>query len=204
MKNYDLSELCFLIVDPNRHMRGLLRDVLHALGVYRIETARDGGSGFTVGRKASPHVILTEWAMSPMSGLEFIKEARTNKRYPNPYVAVIMLTSYCERHHVIEARDASVSEFLVKPISVKALYDRIVEVIEFSRSYVISPSFTGPCRRRGPDSGYISPGRRQADREKEEAAAAGAKAEEEAAAMSQDEVASKLGKKTDDRRGGPR
>ncbi len=147
MKNCDLSELCFLIVDPNRHMRGL----------------------------------------------EFIKEVRTNKRYPNPYVAVIMLTSYCERHHVIEARDAGVNEFLVKPISVKALYDRIVEVIEFSRSYVISSSFTGPCRRRSPDPGYIGPGRRQADREKEEAAA-----------MSQDEVASKLGKKTDNWHGGPR
>ncbi|HIJ92183.1 MAG: response regulator [Rhodospirillales bacterium] len=175
------------------------------LASYHIETARDGGSGFTVGRKTSPHVILTEWAMSPMSGLEFIKEVRTNKRYPNPYVAVIMLTSYCERHHVIEARDAGVNEFLVKPISVKALYDRIVEVIEFSRSYVISPSFTGPCRRRSPDSGYIGLGRRQADREKEEtAAAARVKAEEEAAAMSQDEVASKLGKKTDNWRGGPR
>ena len=118
MKNYDLSELCFLIVDPNRHMRGLLRNVLHALGVHRIETTGDGGSGFTVGRKASPHVILTEWAMSPMSGLEFIKEVRTNKRYPNPYVAAIMLMSYCERHHVIEARGGGI----VFPAAVPLLF----------------------------------------------------------------------------------
>ncbi len=162
-----------------------MKDVLCSLGVHRIEMARDGDSGFSVARKVSP----------------------------NPYVAVIMLTSYCEQHHVIEARDVGVNEFLVKPISVKALYNRIVEVIEFSRSYVISFSYTGPSRRRNTGSGYIGSRRRQADREEEETAAkakakakaeaeeesaAKAKAEKEAAAMSQDEVVAKLGKKTND------
>jgi two-component system, chemotaxis family, chemotaxis protein CheY len=72
----------------------------------------------------------------------------------NPYVPIIMVTGHAERRRVTEARDAGVTEFLVKPISAKALYQRIVSVVMMPRPYIKTATYFGPCRRRTPNPNF--------------------------------------------------
>ena len=65
---------------------------------------------------------------------------------------------------MLEARDAGVTEFLVKPVSAKALVDRLRTVIERQRMFVRAESYTGPDRRRRTTAGYKGPLRRDTDR----------------------------------------
>jgi len=69
-----------------------------------------------------------------------------------------MMSGQCEYKHVIVARDVGVNEFLAKPISPTALYQRVVPVIENPRAFISQKSYTGPCRRRhslGPPPGVV-------------------------------------------------
>jgi len=79
----------------------------------------------------------------------------------NPYVPIIMLTGHSEKKRVVTARDAGVTEFLAKPISAKALYQRILNVVANPRPFIKTKNYFGPDRRRSVTSTYIGPERRK-------------------------------------------
>jgi DNA-binding response OmpR family regulator len=81
----------------------------------------------------------------------------------NPYVPIIMLTGHSEKKRVIAARDAGVTEFLAKPISAKALYQRILNIVVNPRPFIKSKSYFGPDRRRTVAVNYTGPERRKGD-----------------------------------------
>ena len=74
-----------------------------------------------------------------------------------------MMTGHTDRKHVIEARDAGVNEFIAKPLTAKALIDRMRSVINNDRHWVKCSSFTGPDRRRRKNDSYAGPFRRATD-----------------------------------------
>ena len=78
----------------------------------------------------------------------------------NPYVPIIMLTGHSEKRRVTIARDAGVTEFLAKPISAKALYQRILTVVASPRPFIKTKTYFGPDRRRNVTVKYIGPERR--------------------------------------------
>src|SRR6516225_2317037 len=78
----------------------------------------------------------------------------------NPYVPIIMLTGHSEKKRVIAARDAGVTEFLAKPISAKALYQRILNVVANPRPFIKTRTYFGPDRRRNVNPNYSGPDRR--------------------------------------------
>jgi DNA-binding response OmpR family regulator len=75
-----------------------------------------------------------------------------------------MLTGHSEKRRVTVARDAGVTEFLAKPISAKALYQRILNVVVNPRPFVKTKSYFGPDRRRNVNPNYIGPERRKGGR----------------------------------------
>ncbi|MEI6101921.1 MAG: response regulator, partial [Eubacteriales bacterium] len=95
-----------------------------------------------------PDVILLDWEMPGMSGIELTRLIRSSEKGPNRFIPIVMLSGYSVREQVIEARDAGVTEFLCKPVSAKALYKRIVSMITEPRPFVSSSTFFGPDRRR--------------------------------------------------------
>jgi len=113
-------------------------------------------------RDLNPDVILLDWMMDGMTGLDFVKMVRTSSASANPFVPIIMLTGYTQVDHVRAARDAGVNEFLAKPVSVKAVMTRLTAVIEHPRSYVRTKVYFGPCRRRRGHEEYRGPERRTA------------------------------------------
>jgi DNA-binding response OmpR family regulator len=79
----------------------------------------------------------------------------------NPFVPIIMLTGHTEKQRVTAARDAGITEFLAKPISAKALYQRIVNVVANPRPFIKTKTYFGPDRRRAINPNYVGPERRK-------------------------------------------
>jgi len=143
-----LENIEFLVVDDNAGMRMVIKNVLHALQVKRIKEADNGETAFDIVRTTPPDIILSDWEMSPVDGLEFTRMIRNSEQSPNPFLPVIMVSGYAQRGRVLAARDAGVTEFVVKPISAKTLFSRVRAVIESPRPFVRTKTFFGPDRRR--------------------------------------------------------
>ncbi|MEE8393938.1 MAG: response regulator [Rhodospirillales bacterium] len=160
--SYNLSNLSFLVVDDNKNMRLLIIQVMHALGIREIKEAEDGSSALKALKTFPIDIVICDWNMEPLDGIDFTRTVRTASDSPNPFVPIIMLTGHTEMSRVEEARDAGVHEFLAKPISAKSLYQRIVSVVEVTRNFIRSPKYTGPDRRRSKGKSlYMGPERRK-------------------------------------------
>jgi CheY-like chemotaxis protein len=116
-------------------------------------------------RDINPDVIVLDWVMEGMSGVDLVRMIRSNPQAPNPFVPVIMLTGHTSMEHVRQARDAGINEFIAKPVSVKTMMSRLVAVIEHPRPYVRTGSFFGPCRRRRNVGDYHGAERREQSKE---------------------------------------
>lgn len=160
MSGYRFERLKILVVDDNQHMRKLVVTILQAFGVVQIFEAGDGNKAWSVLRESNPDVVILDWMMDGMNGLEVAKLVRTSPASPNPFVPIIMLTGYTQVEHVRAARDAGINEFLAKPVSVKAIMSRLVAVIENPRPFVRTKAYFGPCRRRRGKDEYRGPERR--------------------------------------------
>ena len=141
-------------------MRKLVVTILQAFGVSQIHEADSGNRAWIVLRDSNPDVIVADWVMEGMSGIELVQKIRTDPSTPNPFVPVIMLTGHTHIDHVRQARDAGVNEFIAKPVSVKTMMSRLVAVIEHPRPYVRTSAYFGPCRRRRGVDEYRGPERR--------------------------------------------
>ena len=148
MSGYRFDRLKVLVVDDNAHMRKLVVTILQAFGVLQIHEADSGERAWVVLRESNPDVVVLDWMMEGMSGLDLVNMIRSNPQAPNPFVPVIMLTGHTHIDQVKQARDAGVNEFIAKPVSVKTMMQRLVSVIETPRPYVRTKAYFGPCRRR--------------------------------------------------------
>ncbi len=145
---YHFDRLNVLVLDDNRNMRTLVQSILFALGVRNIHEAHDVKQAFRDLQYFHADIVITDWHMEPLNGLDFVRMVRTSEDSPNPYVPIIMLTGHTELHRVCEARDSGVNEFLAKPISAKSLYSRLTSIIECPRPFIRTKTYFGPCRRR--------------------------------------------------------
>jgi two-component system chemotaxis response regulator CheY len=128
MIRIDFNKIRFLVIDDNAHMRRILRTLLHGFGARDVYEAEDGAAGLEAFTHFVPDIVITDWAMPIFHGLELAQMIRQPGANSNPYVPIIMLTGHSEKKRVTGARDAGVTEFMAKPISAKALYQRILNV----------------------------------------------------------------------------
>lgn len=150
-------------------MRRLMAAVLTSLGVGRVVTANDGEEGYQRFMEHKPDIILTDWLMKPVDGLELTKRVRHQEALlPKRYVPIIMVTGYTAEHRIREARDAGVTEILVKPFTAGDLTRRLAYVVNRPRDFVECDLFFGPDRRRRVDPGFQGPFRRRSDRGEKE------------------------------------
>jgi len=160
-KELRLEELRVLLVDDNADMRSLVKSLIHAMGIKKVVECSDGGEALQELKIKKYDLIITDWVMEPIDGLEFVRLLRTAPDSPCPKANVIMLTSNTEYEQVLTARDAGITEFLAKPISPEKLYTRIISVLKFPRPFVERKGYTGPDRRRIFPGGYDREERRQ-------------------------------------------
>lgn len=145
---FDLKTLKVMLVDDDMPMRSLMKQILHAFDIKTIDEYADGAEALRELQAYHPDLVICDWMMEPMDGLSLTREIRNLKDNPNRYVPIIMLTGHTEQHRVEQARDAGVSEFLAKPVSVTSVYQRLESAILRKRPFIESNKFNGPDRRR--------------------------------------------------------
>lgn len=161
---YKFEKLSILIVEDTEPMRTLLGDILKTLGVGRIFFSTEGQDGFQKVVDNRPDIVICDWLMEPVNGLELVEMIRNHPNSPNPLLPVIMMTGFSALPRVERARDMGTTEFLVKPFSAKDLAKRIAYVIEKPRDFIKAPEYFGPDRRRRFIQNYTGPFRRDADK----------------------------------------
>lgn len=164
--SYQMHKISVLVVEDNLPMLDITKSLLQAFGVGTILGAQNGEAGFETYCQSNPDLIIADWMMKPMDGISLTRKIRNDPHSPNPYVPIILMTGFSERRRVFQARDAGVTEFLVKPFNARDLYKRIVQVIERPRQFVRADDFFGPDRRRKNEDHYTGPRRREADDQK--------------------------------------
>jgi CheY-like chemotaxis protein len=149
---YDFSKLSVLIIDDLKPMIDVVQTILEQLGVREIYTASDGEEGYAAFNKHRPDLIITDWLMEPVDGLEMVRWIRQNQMSHDRMVPVIVMTGYTASHRVGHARDQGVTEFVAKPFTAAQLVSRITHVIDRPRDFIEAQGFMGPDRRRRQDS----------------------------------------------------
>lgn len=137
-----------LVVDDEPYMRKVVRTLLMSIGVRTIYEAPDGPAGLELIRTMAPDVVILDWEMPGLDGAGFVRMVRSPETFPFPDTPIIMLTGHGERSRVIEAVQIGVNEFLLKPVSSKALQDRLVAVLAKPRRVVSSGAYYGPAPRK--------------------------------------------------------
>ena len=161
MFGIEFNKLRFLICDDNAHMRRILRTLLHSFGAREVNEAEDGATALEMFIHYVPDIVICDWAMPIFDGIELTQMIRQPNGSGNPYVPIILLTGHCDKRRVMTARDAGVTEFLAKPISAKALYQRVLNVVANPRPFIRTRSYFGPDRRRNANPNYAGPERRK-------------------------------------------
>lgn len=160
---FKFEKLSILIVEDTPPMQKLVSSVLDALGVGTIFTADEGEKGFTKFCNENPDIVITDWHMLPMSGIDLVDKIRRDDNSPNKTVPIIMMTGYSALPRVSQARDKGTTEFLVKPFSANDLARRIAYVINKPRDFIDTGQYFGPDRRRRVIENYPGPFKRTTD-----------------------------------------
>jgi CheY-like chemotaxis protein len=143
-----LESLKVLVVDDEPTMRKVTRSLLQAIGVKTIYEAGDGAGGLEAIQSLAPQVVILDWEMPRLSGVEFVRQVRSPDSFPYPDIPIIMLTAYGERSRVVAAVGAGVNEYLLKPVSSKALLTRLVAIVTKPRRMVRKGDYYGPELRK--------------------------------------------------------
>lgn len=117
------NERSVLVVDDYNSMRRILRNLLGQIGFNNIEEAEDGASALKKMREHNFGLVISDWNMTPMSGLEFLKEVRADALLKE--TPFIMITAESKTENVAAAKAAGVSNYVVKPFNADTLRKKI-------------------------------------------------------------------------------
>ncbi|MGL4943029.1 MAG: response regulator [Thermoguttaceae bacterium] len=110
-----------LVADDSSTMRKIILRSLQAVGVTEITEAADGQEAVAIFKPGLFDLVLTDWNMPGMTGLEVLKAIRTQ----DTNIPVIMVTTEAEKSRVLEAIQAGVSDYLVKPFTADTLREKL-------------------------------------------------------------------------------
>src|SRR5712691_4781474 len=143
-----IRSLGVLVVDSSQFMRKIVRNLLLNVGVKEVYEAGDGIAGLEAIRTIGPDIVIIDWDLPLLNGAELVRIVRSPGVFPMPDVPIIMLSGHVERWRVIEASRLGVHAFLKKPVSGKALLDRIVAILTHPRAMVRLGDYYGPEPRK--------------------------------------------------------
>ena len=116
-----------LIVDDYATMRRIVRNLLSQIGHLDVEEAGDGIVALQKLRETQFGLVISDWNMEPMTGLQLLKEVRAdNKLSGTPF---IMVTAESKTENVVAAKQAGVNNYIVKPFNADTLKQKIASVL---------------------------------------------------------------------------
>jgi CheY-like chemotaxis protein len=146
----NLKPMKILVVEDNAHFIKLYTDMLRIFGFTDTTLAENGKEAIEKIKKyqGAFDLIISDWEMPEMNGIELLKFIRTSDESPDQQVPVLLATGMGQERHVAMARDLGANEFLVKPFKVEDFRQRMQAVCTQPRAFVVADGFAGPCRRR--------------------------------------------------------
>ena len=116
-----------LIVDDYKTMLRIIENLLKQLGFKNIQQATDGSAALKLLRETHFGLVISDWNMQPMTGLQLLKEVRADERLkPTPF---IMITAESKTENVVAAKEAGVNNYIVKPFNAETLKQKIAAVL---------------------------------------------------------------------------
>ncbi len=117
-----------LVVDDDENMRRIIRDVLKQIGFTNIVEADDGTTALGVLEKQNIDLILADWNMPKMSGLELLKAVRGDASLKD--TPFLMVTAEAQREKVLEAVQVGVTNYIVKPFTADTLKEKLPKILD--------------------------------------------------------------------------
>ncbi|MBF0572708.1 MAG: chemotaxis response regulator CheY [Desulfamplus sp.] len=117
-----------LIVDDFATMRRILKNILKQLGFKNLLEADDGTTAMETLEKNDIDLVISDWNMPKMTGLELLKWVRANKKYSK--TPFLMVTAEAQKQNVIEAVQAGVSNYVVKPFTAEAISEKLKKILK--------------------------------------------------------------------------
>ena len=116
-----------LIVDDFSMMRRLVRKLLEELGFSEIVEATNGAEALTKLEGAKFGLIISDWKMPTMAGIDLLKAVRASDRHK--HIPFLMITAEVEKNNILEAAKAGLSEYIVKPFTMDSLEQKIGAIL---------------------------------------------------------------------------
>jgi two-component system chemotaxis response regulator CheY len=116
-----------LIVDDYKTMLRIIRNLLKQIDLNDVDEASDGGEALTKLRAGNFGLVISDWNMAPMTGLELLQQVRGDTRLKT--TPFIMVTAESKTENVVAAKQAGVSNYIVKPFSAETLREKIEKVV---------------------------------------------------------------------------
>ncbi|MFM7689790.1 MAG: chemotaxis response regulator CheY [Alphaproteobacteria bacterium] len=116
-----------LIVDDYRTMLRIIRNLLKQLEFNNVDEAVDGQEALAKLRAGNFGLVISDWNMAPMTGLDLLKEVRADQRLKN--MPFIMITAESKTENFVAAKQAGVSNYIVKPFNAETLREKIEKVL---------------------------------------------------------------------------
>jgi two-component system chemotaxis response regulator CheY len=118
----------FLVVDDFSTMRRIVKNLLNDLGYAHVTEADDGTTALPMLKNGDFDFLITDWNMPGMPGLELLKAVRSEPRLAK--MPVLMLTAEAKREQIIEAAQAGVSGYVIKPFTAVTLKEKIDKILD--------------------------------------------------------------------------
>lgn len=117
-----------MIVDDFATMRRIVKNILIQLGFKNFLEADDGSTAWDILQKEEVNMIVSDWNMPKMTGIELLKKVRADDRFAN--LPFLMVTAEAQKENIIEAVKARVSNYIVKPFTPETLGEKIEKIFQ--------------------------------------------------------------------------
>ena len=117
-----------LIVDDYKTMLRIIRNLLKQIEFHNVDEATDGGEALAKLRAGNFGLVISDWNMQPMSGLQLLQEVRADARLKS--TPFIIVTAESKAENVVAAKQAGVSNYIVKPFNAETLRNKIEKVLQ--------------------------------------------------------------------------
>jgi two-component system, chemotaxis family, chemotaxis protein CheY len=122
------KDMKFLVVDDFSTMRRIIKNLLNDLGYANVTEADDGQTALPMLQAGSFDFLITDWNMPGMPGLDLLKAVRADAKLAK--MPVLMLTAEAKREQIIEAAQAGVNGYVIKPFTAVTLKEKIDKILE--------------------------------------------------------------------------
>jgi len=117
----------FLVVDDFAPMREIVRKMLEELGYQHVHEAADGAAALQMLRSMPFDLLITDWAMPNLPGIELLKAVRSDPALAR--LPVLMLTGEVKREQIVEATQAGVNGYIIKPFTQQTLTAKVNKIL---------------------------------------------------------------------------